>query len=100
MLIELDPIVIFGDAIGSGAPGGADATIRAPDGGILPPAGRYLGTAAVDGQDAVPVSIVVPARVDGRLTGPHRDLVVRRLANGAWPTFGAARVRIERVQTH
>jgi hypothetical protein len=73
--IPLDPWTVFGDAVLAGD-GGALPTIDVPDIGVLPPAGRYLGTVACEGVAPRAAWFRVPARINGKHLGGCRRIAV------------------------
>jgi hypothetical protein len=73
--IPLHPWTVFGDAVLAGD-GGTLPTIDVTDIGVLPPAGRYLGTVACEGVAPRAARFRVPARIDGNHIGGCRRITV------------------------
>ena len=59
-----DPWTVYGDVRSSGSADAEGLRVGVADGGIPPPAGRYVGEIAVDGGAPVLAGFTVPPRPD------------------------------------
>jgi hypothetical protein len=73
-VVPLDSWTVFGVAV-LPHDGGTLAAVDVPDIGVLPPAGRYLGTVACDGVAPRSARFRVPARTYGHSSGSRRIAV-------------------------